>query len=431
MNFRTFGIVRAAEEMEDEVVTTEGGDEGLEMDADVVEQEANIDAADAASDAAVADVETLEEIKDVLEEAAEEGDGIDETAAKIVEVAVESIYARLGMEYRGLGTSAESFSSSRSRVTATKIAAEGIADSAKRAWEAIKKFFKKIWDYIKDFAKSIFTSIGRLKAAAASMEKKLSKAGKDKRDDTFTSSFIVANFTDNGNLSTPDEIANSVTDVKTGLDRITALKKAIESGVKSSSGPDKAEAFKKMGVALTKPMSATDKAVTVAGIDTTKEDAHELFITPTGRAVILTLPNDKIDSESKSSKTTTRARVESVSIFKSTEDSNMELSVPEISKMRNIVNAVSSMADAADKANKDEKYLKSIDKLIDDMRGNLEVTVDDRTSKVTNADMNETLAYVRAMLSIGKGVSTKPISEAVKSGFATLKYVSAVMGQYK
>lgn len=431
MNFRTFGIVRAAEEMEDEVVTTEGGDEGLEMDADVVEQEANIDAADAASDAAVADVETLEEIKDVLEEAAEEGDGIDETAAKIVEVAVESIYVRLGMEYKGLGTSAESFSSSRSRVTATKLAAEGIGESAKRAWEAIKKFFKNIWTYIKDFAKSIFTSIGRLKAAAASMEKKLSKAGKDKREDTFTNSFIVANFTDNGKLSTPDEIAKSVTDVKTGLDKIAALKKAIESGVKSSDEKVKKDAYNGLAAASGNALSANDKAVIVAGIDTSKEEAHELFTTPTGRAVILTLPSDKIDSESKSSKTTTRARVESVSVFKSTEDSNMELSVPEISKMRNIVNAVSSMADAADKANKDEKYLKSIDKLIDDLRGKAEATTGGSTGKVSDGSMNATLAYVRAMLSIGKGVSTKPISEAVKSGFATLKYVSAVMGQYK
>lgn len=428
MNFRTFGIVRAAEEMEEEVVATTGGDEGLEMDSDVVEQEATIDAADSAGDAAVADVETLEEIKEVLEDAAKAGDGIDETAAKIVEVAVESIYARLGMEYKGLGTSAESFSSSRSRVTATQIAAEGIGEGISRAWEAIKKFFKQIWTYIKDFAKSIFTAIGRLKAAANKMFEKVNKSGKDKREENFTNSFIVSKFADGSTVKSAAEIIAGVTDVKTGLDKLANVKKSIEKMVKDRDIVSKSNIF----ADIFKDFSQSNPEVnSKLGLNSSEEAAMTLFTTPTGVALVVTISASGVDGE-KSSNTKSKARVETAQMYESTKDTDISIDIAGLDKLRELSRKVGEMANSAEIANKDEKYLKNIDSAIDSFRG--KVGTDDANGKWEandNKEWNSVLATTRAALSIGKGVSTKPISVAVKSGFDCLKYVSIMLAQYK
>ncbi len=429
MNFRTFGIVRAAEEMDSDVVTTEGGDEGLEMDSDVVEQEATIDAADAAGNAAIADVETLEEIKEVLEDAAESGDGIDETAAKVVEVAVESIYARLGMEYRGLGTSAESFGSSRSRVTATNIAAESIGDSISRAWEAIKKFFKKIWTYIKDFAKSIFTAIGRLKVAANKMFEKVNKSGKDKREENFTNSFIVSKFADGSSIKSADDIIAGITDVKKGLDDLAGIKKNLEAMVK---GKDDTEKLKALKAIMTGLADSSPEVIAKLGVNTTEEFASTIFVTPTGVAVAITMSKDSADAK-KASETKTRARVEAAQMYESTKDVEISIDVVELNKLRDISRKVGDMANSAETANKDEKYLKNIDSAIDALKGKVEIVDSTTAVKTTVKDemFNVAVASIRAALSLGKGVSTKPITVAVKSGFDCLKYVSTMLAQYK
>ena len=176
MSFKSFGLVRAVEEEMETVATPGVETEEVDVAPEVVEDSAEIaDGVDAA-DSVAADVDTIEEIKDVLEEAADKGEGIDETAAKVAEIAVESIAARLQISSGNL-FAGESFASSRGRVTATRMAAEGLGDMAKRAWEAVVEFVKKIWQKVKDFFKGLFNKKEALRNRIRSVRKLVDKKG--------------------------------------------------------------------------------------------------------------------------------------------------------------------------------------------------------------------------------------------------------------
>lgn len=169
MSIRSKGFIAAMEDEEivdvPEVVEEEVP-AGVEMEvADVADEGGDLAGDVEALEDAIEDTETLDQIADVAAASAEEGEGMDPVAAEITEVAVEAIYARLGLTQKAM-PAMESFGSAGSRKAATRIAAEGWKESVKKAWDAVVKFFKNIYEKIKNFLDKFFNANTRLLAAA-------------------------------------------------------------------------------------------------------------------------------------------------------------------------------------------------------------------------------------------------------------------------
>lgn len=92
-------------------------------------------------------VEELEAHTDIMEKSIETG-GMDETAAQMVEVAIESIRNRLHMKKKAVMPAMESFGAKGDRVAATKLAMEGAADVVKTVWAAIVNACKRMSGFI-------------------------------------------------------------------------------------------------------------------------------------------------------------------------------------------------------------------------------------------------------------------------------------------
>lgn len=131
---------------------------------EMTEQVGEIEQIDEAAVDAQDGAETLGEIKDTMEESVEKGEGLDETAAEIAEVAVEAICARLGMKSKSKAMPAmESFGAKSSRVGATKIAIEETESRIKKIWDAIVKAMAAMWEKVKTFIGMLFKNKETLK----------------------------------------------------------------------------------------------------------------------------------------------------------------------------------------------------------------------------------------------------------------------------
>lgn len=101
----------------------------------------------------------------IASDAAQNG-GLSDDAARILTVAVEAAYERVGLAgYCGI-PSMESFQGKHSRVGATTIAMEDIAGKLKSFGAAIVEGAKKFLEFLSNFFKSIFTATGRIEARA-------------------------------------------------------------------------------------------------------------------------------------------------------------------------------------------------------------------------------------------------------------------------
>ncbi len=193
---RSMTLMGVVEDLEESELAEGADEEAVEVPGEVRDAEDEVSDSEDTMDEASDDIETLEEVKEILDDAADNGEGLDETAAKIVEATVEKIYARLGIHSSSVVGSIESFKNPRSRVTATRMAAEDIGDKVSRAWEAVKKFFKDLWEKIKGLWKKYVTAVGRLKARAMATRTKLGKVGSSKKEETIESKEYAQAFTD-------------------------------------------------------------------------------------------------------------------------------------------------------------------------------------------------------------------------------------------
>jgi hypothetical protein len=172
MSIRSRGFIAAMEDDSSEVeINIEPGVPAeVEVKAAEVAEDANeIQQETESMEDAVADAETLDMIANTAEKSVEEGEGMDPVAAEIAEVAVESIYARLGVERKAI-PSLESFGSAGSRKSATRIAIEDWKDTVKKVWEAVKKFFVNLYEKIKNFILNVINTFRSLEKAAKSMK---------------------------------------------------------------------------------------------------------------------------------------------------------------------------------------------------------------------------------------------------------------------
>lgn len=177
------GLVAA---MEDETNAAELGIDQTgagSAEADMVEAtdiSADVEAGTSEIEQASADADTLGRIADTAQ-AAEADGGLDPVAAEVAEIAVEAIYARLGIK-RSSYPALESFSGRSGRVRATRYAVEDIKETVKKIWAAIVVAFQKMYDFVKNFFAKIFDANRKLMARINSLEKRL--GGKDMKEPT-------------------------------------------------------------------------------------------------------------------------------------------------------------------------------------------------------------------------------------------------------
>ena len=147
-------------------------------------------------DSSVGAADELGEVHDTLAASVENGEGVSEETAKMAEIAVEAICAKVGISAREarLMPAMESFGSANSRLTATKLAMEGIKETAKRIWEAIKKACIHVWNVIKSFFAGLFKSRDMLEKHLKNLKDRANKAKgnpKEKKISTGAKAFSV------------------------------------------------------------------------------------------------------------------------------------------------------------------------------------------------------------------------------------------------
>lgn len=171
------GLLASMESEQDVVEEVLDTAENVEADlGEAAEVAGDIDDGIAAIDQGEADAETLETIADTLEETEQEG-GADPVTARVAEVAVEAIYARLGITRKPV-SSMEAFGDKATRVNATKVSVEGIREVVRSVWEAVKGILARIKDWLVNFYKSIFDAQVKLqKRAEGILEKAKTLSG--------------------------------------------------------------------------------------------------------------------------------------------------------------------------------------------------------------------------------------------------------------
>ena len=117
------------------------------------------------------DTTQLEEIAGAVESAEAEG-GMDETAARVVDVAVESIAQRWGVRRRRLGL--ESFNSAN-KSRGTRVALEEVGEVIKSLWERFIAWVGEIIDRLKDFWLKYFNAGKSIQKRADKLEDRLAK----------------------------------------------------------------------------------------------------------------------------------------------------------------------------------------------------------------------------------------------------------------
>lgn len=241
MSLRAKGLVLAMEDdteiegSSDELASSQAEVEGAsdEIEGDVGEvTELNEAVSDADGDS-----QTLEKLNDIMEDSVESGEGLNETAAEIAEVAIEAICERLGIQKR-IMPAMESFGSANSRVTATKIAMEGIQDTIRKIWEAIKAAAIRIWDKIKSFFIGVGKNVKALESHYQNLKDRVSKLDSgaktksadldnaalartfsaNKKADLGTAELIIKN-----SISLVDHVEAIVQVVRTDADRIKSF----------------------------------------------------------------------------------------------------------------------------------------------------------------------------------------------------------------
>lgn len=189
--------------MEDDNLV-EGGDQSMVPEtaagveagaAQVAEQSGEVEELQAAVEDAVDGAETLGQVEEVLEKTAESGDGVDETAAQVAEIAVESIKNRLGIIGGKHFPAMESFGSKNTRLSATKVALENVRETIARIWESIKSAIVRMWEKIKSFFIGLIKNTGMLITHLETLQervKKIPENAKPSKNDLDNSSLAKA-----------------------------------------------------------------------------------------------------------------------------------------------------------------------------------------------------------------------------------------------
>lgn len=156
--------------------------------AEVVEAEGEVEAIDTSIEEAVEGAKQLEKIAEIAEGSLDNG-GMDETSAQLMQASVESIYNRLGVVKTGK-MSLESFGTKGTRVQSTKLAIEGIKETAKAVWDKIIAAITTMWNSVSTW----FTKLIDANARMADRAKKIGAAAAEAKGKTAAEAEVAGGF---------------------------------------------------------------------------------------------------------------------------------------------------------------------------------------------------------------------------------------------
>ena len=170
--FENADVVGDEVELETPVEAGEVANAELEVQEEVGELESQETAIDEGTEAA----DQLEEVEALVEQAAEEGEGLDPVAAEAVRIAVEAICARVGANPKSMYAlyATENFQSASSRKANTRFALEGVVEFLKELWAKIKAAIASLLDKATAFWNKHFSTLNRTQKALESMKAKVS-----------------------------------------------------------------------------------------------------------------------------------------------------------------------------------------------------------------------------------------------------------------
>lgn len=130
--------------------------------------------AEAASEGTEA-ADQMQQVEELVQDAVENGEGLDPVAAEAVRISVEAICARIGANPKSVYSlyATENFQSASSRKANSRIALEGIGEFLKNLYEKIKAALNNMWTKIKAFWAKHVSTLGRVKKALEAMKAKV------------------------------------------------------------------------------------------------------------------------------------------------------------------------------------------------------------------------------------------------------------------
>jgi hypothetical protein len=424
------GLVWAMEELAEQEAaaaaeaSNTGFNDTLEEDAPAAAEAADqVTDTVAAIEEAEEDLDTLEDIASVMDESSENG-GMDQTAARVAEVAVESIYKRLGVRSKSAMPSMESFGSTKTRVTATKIAVEEIKEKATAIWDAIVKAFQTLKQWIINFFKRLFDANEALKQRAAALQKMASTmSGTPSKEKEVDLGGLANKLTMGGSVS-PEGVKKGIENIIANVNEVAeTIKSGISTGLASKEfeqyvlSKEKFDAYqsKTPGSVGSINVSKDDGYETIEGMKTSK------FEETLGNKTIVTItPMSSLAGEAgflAVSKLKTK-----VETFNKKQKALEKTTVPELGKneVLAMINEVLNLTKAVDSSKASIKALEvSIDATVKDMKSlasnNKAVEGSGQRAKVIGKCLNGTVKYI-------SGMAVNANSIAVAAGTAALGY---------
>jgi hypothetical protein len=444
MSIRRKGLVAA---MEDEgsvgIELGEGVDAGaadaMQADQAVQDTHDEIEEVQAAIEDAEEGAEDLEAIGDVAADTIEDGgEGMSEDAARVTEVAVESICRRLGVRGSSIVPAIESFGSRSSRITATRITVEGIVDGVQKIWAAIIAAFKKVWAKLKDFYKYLTDSNVRMEARAKALLEKVNKAGSTIETDKFENQSIANAFHDKGDFSVKrlkDALANIKGELK-------FAKKAAEDAADEA---DKVAKYKDIAqikaasekLTAAKLSSTSHNAEVIKGLGLTAEQSASVSTSLemlSGSFVVLYYDKVSADDDTAEIIVPVIAKQE---FSDEDEEVKAEVETATKSEAQQICQAVIQLCAEVKTTQNVTKAFDKMDKALNDALKSskaAQTAAAGDNKELTSMFKKVQAARVKMMRSLGDTVriySSFPQKEASKGGNLALNYVATSIGNWK
>lgn len=427
------GLVLA---MEDDSSNLENGDDSIaemqaEVESGVSENDAEVGQVDelvTSIEDAIVDADALGDIQEVVADKVEDGEGLSPEAAQIAEIAVEAICARLGMNSSKVMPAMESFGSSNSRVTATRIAMENIGDTIKKVWEAIKKAFKSVWQKITDWFSKFFANSDKVKAYAEALRKQATELGdkvmdaKEIDNKSVASAFVVKKTSGLDALLTVLKNHESVT-----TNALVAFTK-IQQGVSLVTDSLKDITKVKTGDLSAVAEAVSDdlkKTVTVDSEKTSEGDVTSTKIGPfiNGQLVVIAVSEDKKKPSIK------------VSVESGESASSVKMKTLSQTEMTNVCDKVIGLMKVTDDYKKKQKDIESVNAAFVKMTDAAISFADEMANIVeNNKEAKDTIATIRTFAtdfnSLASRMTTMMPTMNVQAGRAACAYVKASLAQY-
>ena len=441
MRYANNGLVAAMEEVDNTPAVDES--EAAELAVSVADESSEVQAEGDEIGVTVSQVEDavqageeLEDIAEVAAETVEEGEGMDEAAAEMASIAIESIRNRLGIRAQTrLVPATESFGNTNTRVVSTKLVVEEIGETLKRIWAAIKAAALRLRDKMVQFLAKLFSANAMLVKHIEGLKERVRKLPSNltPKEDVIKSGSVAAAITVGGkaDAKTYGEIvvaSRKLLGVTNGV--MTEAQKMAVGAQSVASGLAQGAAYEQIVASLEKTTERVQSLMgvlpkgqfsgdEVKGFD--KKDAKvEVFGPFVGRSAIVleVAEKDGVELFSVSVKGGVSKAAEGVAALKPAEMTEvlgqaLDLA-KEVDKAKKIQDTVKASAEAMAKAA--EGVVKSVDRALG-------------KEDEENTEIKKAMAVLKQMVSSSmratEGLTARVPSLAFSAAKAGADYVSA------